>query len=100
MALTELERETTVSFNDADDTAYIYTAQRKVITKLKRNSAVKILEEGTFEGTAWLKCEMPAHLIGFRNPPKLTEEQRANRSRTMQATRARQLGLPPYKAKK
>jgi hypothetical protein len=36
MSLTGPERETVVNFNDEDDVAYVYSAQRRIITKLKR----------------------------------------------------------------
>jgi hypothetical protein len=92
MALSETERETIIGMTDADDVAYIYSAQRKVITKLKKIPGLKILEEGVFEGSAFIKCELPANLISIRKPTTLTAEQRAARSATMAATRARQLG--------
>jgi hypothetical protein len=99
MALSDAERETIVSYSDADDIAYIYTAQRKVITQLKKNRAVKILEEGEFEGSAFLKCELPAKLINFRNPVQLTEQQKTQRANSMRATRDRQLKRGPYAPK-
>lgn len=39
MSFTEFEREAIISFNDGDPVAYVYTAQRPVITRLKNNPA-------------------------------------------------------------
>jgi hypothetical protein len=37
LSLTAPERETVITFNDAEDTATIHTHQRRIITKLKNN---------------------------------------------------------------
>ena len=39
MSLTAPERETVITFSDADDTATIHTHQRRIITKLNNNPA-------------------------------------------------------------
>jgi hypothetical protein len=49
------------------EAAYIYTAQRPIITKLKKNPAATLVEEGTFEGTVWARFELPASLVSFRS---------------------------------
>lgn len=36
MSLTAVERETAITLNDEDDTAHVWTAQRTIITKLKK----------------------------------------------------------------
>jgi hypothetical protein len=80
MSLTAPERETIINFNDGEDIAYIYTAQRKIITKLKKNPSATLKEEGVFEGTAWARFTIPANLISFRvaRPKReLSQEQRA-----------------------
>jgi hypothetical protein len=59
MSLTAPERETVITFNDEDDTALIYTAQRPTITKLRKNPSAKLIEEGTFDGSAWARFEIP-----------------------------------------
>lgn len=50
--LTAPERETVITFSDADDTATIHTHQRRIITKLLNNPAAKKVEDLTFEGSA------------------------------------------------
>jgi hypothetical protein len=44
MSLTAPERETVITFSDADDTATVHTHQRRIITKLKNNPAAELVE--------------------------------------------------------
>ena len=67
MTLTADERETVINLNDAEAVAYIYTAQRPVITKLKKNPAATLIEEGTHEGSVSARFELPAALLTFRS---------------------------------
>lgn len=80
MALTRDERETIVNMNDGEDIAYVYTAQRRIITRLKKNPSATLVEEGTFEGSVWARFTMPARLVSFRAGVRLTEEQRQARA--------------------
>lgn len=80
MALTRDERETIVNMNDGEDIAYIYTAQRRIITRLKKNPSATLVEEGSFEGSVWARFTMPARLVSFRAGVRLTEEQRQARA--------------------
>ncbi len=66
MSLTAPERETVITFSDADDTATIHTHERKIITKLKNNPAARQVEDLTHDGTAGAVFEIPAELITFR----------------------------------
>jgi hypothetical protein len=65
MSLIKAERETVVTMNDAEDTAEVWSAQRRVITKLHRAGA-ELVEEGKIEGTAWARFRMPARFLSFR----------------------------------
>lgn len=66
--LSALERETIVTLNDEEPFARVWTAQRRVITKLKRNPAATLIEEGKHGGSAWARFEVPAELFaGFRS---------------------------------
>jgi hypothetical protein len=38
------QRETVITFSDADDTATVHTHQRRIITKLKNNPAAELVE--------------------------------------------------------
>ena len=78
MSLTPPERETIVSMTDADDVARIWTAQRTIITKLPANPAATLIEEGTHDGTAWARFEIPAALLTFRTRRReMTDDQRS-----------------------
>lgn len=77
MSLTAHERETVITFSDGDNTAYIYAAMRTVITKLKKNPAAKLVEEGVHGGSVWARFELPANLVSFRSVRReLTDAQR------------------------
>jgi hypothetical protein len=79
VSLTAAERETIITMNDEDDTALISTAQRPVITKLKKNPAATLIEEGKFDGSVWARFEMPADLLSFRSTRvkrELSEEEK------------------------
>jgi hypothetical protein len=67
-SLTALERETVVTMNDEESFARVWTAQRRQITRLKRNPAATLIEEGRHGGSAWAIFEVPAELFaGFRS---------------------------------
>jgi len=65
MSLSADERETIVRMNDADDLANVWTAQRPVITKLRKNPAAELLREGKHDGSAWAEFELPKNLVSF-----------------------------------
>jgi hypothetical protein len=65
LSLTAPERETVITFSDADDTATIHTHQRRIITKLRNNPAATEVGDLTFDGRAVF--EIPADLISFRS---------------------------------
>ena len=79
MSLTEYEHETVINMNDADGTASVWTAQRKVISRLRKNPAAVLVAEGVHEGSVWAEFTIPAHLVSFRTVkvrPAFTPEQR------------------------
>ena len=96
--LTAPERETIVNFDDGGLTAFIYSAQRPVINKLRKHPSARLIEEGIFGTSAWARFEIPADLISFRQPRKpreLTDEQRqafANRMAESRNARPPQVG--------
>jgi hypothetical protein len=77
LSLTAPERETVITFSDADDTATVHTHQRRIITKLRNNPAAELVEDISFDGTAGAAVfEIPADLISFRSSRrKLSPEQ-------------------------
>lgn len=79
MGLSNAERETIINMNNAEAVAYIYTAQPKVITKLKKNPAATLVEEGSFEHSRWARFSIPARLVSFRSAtvrPEMTDERK------------------------
>jgi hypothetical protein len=91
MSLTAPERETIVTMNDEDDHAEIWTAQRPIITKLKKNAAATLIAEGKHDGSAWAQFRVPAELVSFRSKRTtrdLTDEQRAELGKRLAAGRA------------
>jgi hypothetical protein len=87
-SLNAAERETIITMNDEDDTADIWTAQRPIITKLKKNPAATLVEEGKQGSTVWARFTLPAGLISFRSTRvrrDLSEKQRAELSARMKA---------------
>jgi hypothetical protein len=92
MSLTALERETIITFNDVEDFAEVYTAQRPWITKLKKNPAAELVEEGKHEGSIWAKFRVPKDLVSVRSKKvkrELTEEQREALAARMRGLHAR-----------
>jgi hypothetical protein len=90
--LTPPERETVLLTSDADDSWSIWTAQRPVITKLKKNPDAVLVEEGSYGTTVWAKFTLPANLITFRQARKrveLTDEQRTARAERLRKVRER-----------
>ena len=64
---TAVERETIVTLNDEEPLARVWTAQRRMITRLKRNPAAVLVAEGHLGASAWADFEIPADLYaGFR----------------------------------
>ena len=79
-SLTAAERETVVTVSDADSVMTIWTAQRPMITKLRRNPAAVLIEEGKIGSSVWARFEVRADLLTIRKPRTFTAEQRAEMS--------------------
>jgi hypothetical protein len=91
-SLTAPERETVVSWSEGDDTAYVWTAQRRVITKLRANPAASLVNEGTIGTTAWAEFRLPARLVSFRTRTRhttMTVEQKTAAAERLTRARAR-----------
>jgi hypothetical protein len=93
LSLTVPERETVITFSDADDTATVHTHQRRIITKLMNNPAATKVDDLTFEGTAGAVFEIPADLISFRSKKRrgreLSATEKAEKVRALQSARAK-----------
>ena len=66
-SLSAIERETIITFNDEEQLAHVWTAQRPRITQLKKNPSARLLEEGTHGRSAWAIFEIPKELVSFRS---------------------------------
>jgi hypothetical protein len=98
MSLTEFERETIINMNDGEDIAYIYSAQRKIITKLRNNPAAVLVEEGVHDGSAWARFTLPAAYISFRSATVRRELTSEQRQALADAMRERQTARKPEMA--
>lgn len=67
-ALTAPERETMVNACDADDFITVWSAQRRIITRLRKLACAELLEEGHYGTTVWAKFKLPVEALSFRNP--------------------------------
>lgn len=76
------ERETTITYTEADDVVSIYTCRRPDITALKRklDRGVVLEAEGNYsDGTAWARFTIPRDLWRLGNAVKraISEADRA-----------------------
>lgn len=78
MGLTAYERETVITLNDEDATVHIWTAQRPVVDRLKKNDNYTMTESGNHEGTEWAAFTIPKAKFRFteKRTYNLTDEQR------------------------
>ena len=60
MSLSAPERETVITTSDADDVLTVWSAQHRVIARLRRNPTARLVSEGRHDGTAWARFELPA----------------------------------------
>jgi hypothetical protein len=79
------ERETTINASDGDDLVRIWTAQRTVITRLRRHKSFTEVKSGVdTDGFQWAEFTIPADrwnpATGAKRTLNLTEEQRAERA--------------------
>lgn len=80
------ERETTITYTDADKSVSIYTCRRQDITALKHklSRGVVLVAEGNYaDGTAWARFEIPRTLWRLGNAVK-RQVSEANRARGRQ----------------
>lgn len=61
MSLTPAERETVVNAHDEDEMVRIWTAQRKYITKMRRDPAFTEVASGHHDNTEWAMFTIPAN---------------------------------------
>lgn len=89
--LTPDERETTIATTDGDDLVRIWSAQRRHITRMRKNSSFTEVATG-FHGTSeWAEFTIPARewnpASGAKRKVNLTEAQRQERAERLAAMR-------------
>lgn len=73
------ERETTICACDADATVHIWSAQRRYITRMRKDPAFTEVASGVFEGTEWAEFSVPADRwspAGVKRTRKMSENQK------------------------
>lgn len=89
-SLSAAERETTVTANDEDGLVRIWSAQRKHITKMRRNPQFTEVKSGFYGTSEWAEFTVPADRwspVGVKRLVSLTEQQRNDRRDRLQAAR-------------
>lgn len=81
MPLTANERETTITSTDGDDTITIWTAQRRYISRMRKNDRFTEVNSGNYEGSEWAEFTIPANMWNpasgaKRKSTPMSEEQR------------------------
>lgn len=90
------EKETVVNSSDGDDLVRIWSAQKKFITKMRKEPLFTEVKSGTREGSEWAEFTIPADKwspMGVRRSRNMTSEAKAAASERLQACRG-QVELP------
>ena len=87
------ERETVVNTTDDDELVRIWTAQRRHITRLRKNPAFTEVASGHHESTEWAEFTIPARSWNpasgaKRRSRQMSDEQRIAASERLAAARA------------
>jgi hypothetical protein len=89
VSFTAPERETVIVLNDADELATVYSAQRPVINRLKKNPAARLVNEGRYGRSRWAEFELPKRFVSFRSKRRVfSAEERARRGAALRDSRA------------
>lgn len=86
------ERETTVTMSDADEHVRIWSAQRRVISRLRKNPKATEVRSGHIGTSAWAEFTIPAAdynpATGIKRNVNMSDERRAALAERLAATRA------------
>lgn len=74
MRLTRQERETIINFNEAEETANVYTYNQKLIHKLEAIDRPECVLKR--KGDMWAEYDVPKTWVKITPPRVYTEEQR------------------------
>lgn len=92
------ERETVITMSDGDDLVHIWTAQRTVLTALRKKEQVIEVAQGFIGYTEWASFTVdkdqwnPA--TGVKRRSNMTEEQKQKSAEALRKYREEQNGLP------
>lgn len=73
---TNEERETIINMSDGDDDVRIWTAQRKVITALRRKTEFTEIESGWYGTSEWASFIIPARRFAMPNSRRTVSDAR------------------------
>lgn len=76
-SLSAPERETVINMDDESELVMIFTAQRRIITKLRANSAFTEVRSGTHGGSLWAEFTIPTDRFTIGSKRVVTDETRA-----------------------
>src|SRR5690242_6584955 len=71
------ERETIINLDDGSDLARIWTAQRPVITKLRKHPGFTEVASGLYGSSPWAEFTAPADKFTFTLKRAVTSDSRA-----------------------
>lgn len=93
MSFTAPERETVIRLNDEEEFATVYSAQPAVITRLKKNPAARLVDEGRVGRSRWAEFQLPKAFVSFRSKVRtFNGEERRRRAAALEAVRPRAAG--------
>ena len=84
------ERETVITVTDADELVRIWSAQKRSITKMRKNPAFTEVGHGVHGTTEWAEFTTPADRwspCGVKRRTNLTKQQRIDQVKRLQAVR-------------
>jgi len=92
MKLTRAEKETVIRISEADMSWYIYTASKPIMNKLEK--FVQPIEVRKDKDGIYAKCyELPKEYVRFVRPRKLSESEKARRTRLLTIDRNSKNGI-------
>lgn len=99
-SLNPWERETVVNASDGDDHVTIWTAQRRALTRLRKNAKAVEVRTGYHGTTEWAEFKIAADqwnpVSGIKSNRTMTDEQKAAGAARLAAARAAKPPTDPY----
>lgn len=89
-SLTAPERETTVVTSDEDELVHVWSAQKRHISRMRKNSAFAEVKSGFYGTTEWAEFTTPSERwtpTGMIRQLNLSSQQRIDAARRMSAAR-------------